>query len=244
MISCSQAAPVGGLATLRQNCGSTKDGIGAATFVEVSPPVAALRAFVEAFSASFAFGDGVAVRAGFGCARPSLARSSSAWPVVESQTASGAGALPSRSMKGVGALPLPAAIVRIARPDATERSIVRTPPPSSPSLASASRCLMSSQLVRFPAKLVGLHAHQHEAALQPLAVERELELAARQRLAGLAVLGRPGAAVEQLYRAAAVLVRGYRALEVAVAQRMVLDLDGEALVGRGSATAPWSPPTT
>ena len=51
---------MGGLTTLRQNCGSTKDGIGAAGFVEILPAAAALCVFGTALSASFALGDGAA----------------------------------------------------------------------------------------------------------------------------------------------------------------------------------------
>ena len=42
----------------------------------------------------------------------------------------------------------------------------------------------------------------------------------------------PGALVPQHHRAAAVLALGDRALELAVVERMVLDVHGEALVGR------------
>ena len=64
--------------------------------------------------------------------------------------------------------------------------------------ANSSRCLISSQLVRLPPVAVVLHAHQHPAAVQPLALERELQLALRQRLVGRLVPFRlPIAAVPQ-----------------------------------------------
>ena len=104
------------------------------------------------FAASFAFGDGAAV-VGSGLSRPAARRSSLASPWLEFQIASAAGALSTPSMKGLGALPLPWAIVAIARPEATDLSIASTPPPSSRSLASSSRCLISSQFVRLPPNL-------------------------------------------------------------------------------------------
>ncbi len=94
--------------------------------------------------------------------------------------------------------------------------------------------MLDEQPVRpFAAELVAFHAHQHEAALEPLAGQHELQLAVGERLfRRLVLLRRPEAAVEQLHRAAAVLPLGDGALEVAVAQRMVLDLDRQALVAR------------
>jgi hypothetical protein len=54
-----------------------------------------------------------------------------------------------RVMKDVGALPLPAAIAATLRPEAIDLGSVRRASPS-PSRASSSRCLSSSQLVRLP----------------------------------------------------------------------------------------------
>ena len=48
-------------------------------------------------------------------------------------------------MNGLAALPLPAAISAIVRPEATERSSSVGPSPL-PSTAPSSRCLISSQL--------------------------------------------------------------------------------------------------
>ena len=90
---------------------------------------------------------------------------------------------------------------------------------------------------------VPFHAHQHPAAMQALAFEDELEVALLQAFMRIA-LRRPVAAVPQLHRAAAILAFRNGALEVAVVERMVLDLDRQALDRRDRATGPWSPPTT
>ena len=83
------------------------------------------------------------------------------------------------------------------------------------------------------AGLVVLDADQDPAAVQALAFEAELEVAVGQGLlGGLRAFRGPVAAVPDLDGAAAVLALGDGALEVAVAERVVLDLDGEALVVR------------
>ena len=69
--------------------------------------------------------------------------------------------------------------------------------------------------------------HQHPAAPQPLAVQPELELALLEARAGVVAERLPGAGVPQHHRAAAVLAPGDRALEVAVLDGMVLDVDGQ-----------------
>ena len=53
-------------------------------------------------------------------------------------------------MKGVGALPVPIAISRKVRPDATDVSFSSRMASSLPSFETSSRCLISSQLVRLP----------------------------------------------------------------------------------------------
>ena len=81
---------------------------------------------------------------------------------------------------------------------------------------------------------VALHAHEHPAALQLLAGEHELELALAQLRLGRrsAPSRQPVAAIPQLHGAAAVLALWNRAFEVAVVERMVLDLHREPLVVR------------
>ena len=74
-------------------------------------------------------------------------------------------------------------------------------------------------------------AHEHPAALQLLARQREFELALAQGLGGIAI-GSPEAAVPQHHRAAAIFALGDGAFEVAVVERVVLHLDREALVLR------------
>jgi hypothetical protein len=77
-----------------------------------------------------------------------------------------------------------------------------------------------------------VHAHESPAALELLAVEAELELALAIALDGiaLALLWGPGAAVPEEDGAAAVLPLGDDPLEATVIQRMVLDVDGQALL--------------
>ena len=83
-----------------------------------------------------------------------------------------------------------------------------------------------------------LHPHQHPAAVQPLAVEREFEVALRPAPARRhAAFGLPVAAVPELHRAAAILALGDGALEVAIVERMILDLHRQPLVVRGRARA-------
>lgn len=77
------------------------------------------------------------------------------------------------------------------------------------------------------------HAHKHEAAVQALAFEGELEVALGKRLfRALLSLRLPIAAIPQHDRAAAILAFRNRAFEVAIIERMILDLDGQALVVR------------
>ncbi len=77
-----------------------------------------------------------------------------------------------------------------------------------------------------------LHADQHPAAMQVLAVQGELQVAGCQALLGRHALRRPGAAVPELDGAAAILAFRDGALEVAVVQRVVLHLDRQPLVMR------------
>ena len=74
------------------------------------------------------------------------------------------------------------------------------------------------------------HPHQHPAAMQLLAVQGELQVALFEAALGIVAL--PIAAVPELHRAAAILALRDRAFEVAVVERMILDLDREALVVR------------
>src|ERR1700676_265845 len=78
-----------------------------------------------------------------------------------------------------------------------------------------------------------LQAAPNPTAVQSLPVQRELQFAACERVFGrLAADGLPIDAIPQLHGAAAVFALGYRAFKVAVVERVVLDLDGEALVVR------------
>ncbi len=83
-----------------------------------------------------------------------------------------------------------------------------------------------------PFPVVG-HPDQHEAALQALALERKLEIALRQSLLrGLLAFRLPVAAVPKHDRAATILALRDRPFEIAVVERMIFHLDGEALVMR------------
>ena len=80
---------------------------------------------------------------------------------------------------------------------------------------------------------VPLHPHEHPRPVQALARERELQVALGDLRVGRGVpLGRPGAAIPELHGAAAILAVRDRALEIAIQQRVVLDLYGQALLRR------------
>lgn len=77
------------------------------------------------------------------------------------------------------------------------------------------------------------HAHQHEAAVQALALQGELEVAFCQRLLRALISFRfPIAPIPEHDRAAAVLTFRNGAFEVAIVQRVILDLDCQPLVVR------------
>ena len=80
------------------------------------------------------------------------------------------------------------------------------------------------------AAAVVLHAHQHPLALEFLTHQREFEVTLGETFRR--VFGVPVAAVPDLHRAAAVLALGDGALEVAVVERMILDLHREPLLAR------------
>src|SRR5688572_19308293 len=75
-----------------------------------------------------------------------------------------------------------------------------------------------------------MHADEGPFALEPLAVELEGELSCLEALVRIAH-GLPRAAVPEHDGAPPVLAHGDRAFKLAVLDRVVLDLDGEALVG-------------
>jgi hypothetical protein len=82
------------------------------------------------------------------------------------------------------------------------------------------------------AAAVVAQTHQHPAAVQSLALERELQVAAAQRLLGrLGPLRNPVAAIPKLHGAAPILAGRNRSFEITVIERMILHLDRETLVG-------------
>jgi hypothetical protein len=136
-------------------------------------------------------------------------------------------------MNGFGLRPLPAAMASIGRPDATEVSFCsRT---AAPLAAHGELVAVLDQepvcvLASFP--IVG-HADQDKSAVQPIALQRELEIALRQRLlGGLRSLRFPITAIPQHDRAAAILTLGDRPFEVAIIERMIFNLDGKPFVTR------------
>ena len=76
--------------------------------------------------------------------------------------------------------------------------------------------------------------------MQLLAVQVEFQIALLE--AAIGIVGFPIAAIPELHGAAAILVVGNRAFEIAVIQRMVLDLDREPLVAADRARDRASPP--
>ena len=77
-----------------------------------------------------------------------------------------------------------------------------------------------------------MHADEYPASREPRTLEREFEIALRQGLLGRERTFRvPVAAVPELHGAAAVFSGRYRAFEIAIVERMVLDLDGQPLIG-------------
>lgn len=75
------------------------------------------------------------------------------------------------------------------------------------------------------------HPHQRPASAHSCARQTKAELAAVERLRHVP-LGLPDAAIPQHDSAAAILALGNRALETAVAQRMILGADREPLFAR------------
>ena len=80
---------------------------------------------------------------------------------------------------------------------------------------------------------VMFHAHQHKTAMQPLPFERELEIALLERLFWRKVAFRlPISPVPELHCSPAILPLRDRTFEVAVIERVILDLNGKSLVLR------------
>src|SRR5260221_8782125 len=74
------------------------------------------------------------------------------------------------------------------------------------------------------------HADERPFALQLLAVEGEFERALAIGGFGVLVVRLPGAVIPEQHRAAAILTPRNDALEIAIVERMVLDMDGKALL--------------
>ncbi len=74
------------------------------------------------------------------------------------------------------------------------------------------------------------HPHQHPAAMQLVAMQGEFQVAFLEALFG--IVGFPITTVPELHGAAAILALRNRAFEIAVVERMVLDLDRQPLVVR------------
>src|SRR5690606_17733527 len=100
--------------------------------------------------------------------------------------------------------------------------------PGSPGLvARTSSCLGKAREQPLGLRIVGAHPHQRPASLHLVATQCEHQLATPEALVWVA-LTLPGAAVPDLHRAAAVLPLGDLALELAVLERVILDLDRQS----------------
>ncbi|MNV22051.1 hypothetical protein D3C71_1130080 [compost metagenome] len=75
------------------------------------------------------------------------------------------------------------------------------------------------------------HTNKHEAAMQPIALQRELEIAFRQCVfRGPVAFRLPVAAIPEHHRTTAILALGNGAFEITIVERVILDLDGQPLV--------------
>src|SRR5436190_13496453 len=91
--------------------------------------------------------------------------------------------------------------------------------------------LLDQQPVVLAVLATAAQADQRPAAVQPLAVQLEGELAVLERRIDI-VMRLPGAAVPQHHRAAAIFALGDRAFERTILDRMVLYVHGQPLVVR------------
>jgi hypothetical protein len=83
------------------------------------------------------------------------------------------------------------------------------------------------------ASAVIAHPHKDKASLQTLALQAKLEIALCQGLLwAIVAFGLPIAAIPQHHRAAAILAFPDGTFEIAVVERMILDLNGKTLVVR------------
>ena len=158
---------------------------------------------------------------------PFAARSSAASPLLLFQTARGLGLAFQHERLGS---PAPASGNRFHwSPEATERSSSRTAPPS-PSRASSSRCLMSSQLVRFPPVRSWRMRTSTQLPCRRSPSRVNLKSPFARASSGVCSLQASNTPVPELHRAATILALGDGAFEVTIVQRMVLDLDSKTLV--------------
>ena len=80
---------------------------------------------------------------------------------------------------------------------------------------------------------VACHAHEHPASLELLARHHELQIAiAEHATNGFIAFRHPEATVPQHDRAAAVFLLRDRSFEITIIERVILNLDGEALITR------------
>ena len=143
----------------------------------------------------------------------------------------GLGGLLCRLHERLRARPLPAAILR-HRAARGDRAVFGEHGLPIAVLAAWSRCLMSSQLMCLPLALSLMRTStQPPCRRSPSSTNLKSPLA--KASSGVRPPSRfPVSAVPQLHGAAAVFALRNRPLEVAVVERMVFDLDRQALVGR------------
>src|SRR5258708_11351012 len=92
------------------------------------------------------------------------------------------------------------------------------------------------------ARRLAAHANERPLAVQLPAVEGEFERALAVGGFRFLVVRLPGAMIPEQHRAAAILALGDHPLEIAIVERMVLDMDGEALLAGIEARPPRNRP--
>ena len=132
-------------------------------------------------------------------------------------------------MNGFGALPLPCAIC-VHRSPRGHGAILFQDVVGLALFGEFVTVLDQEPVGALAAVAVALHPHQHPAAVQLVAVQGEFQVALLE--AALGIIGFPGAAIPQHDGAAAILVVRNGAFEIAVIERVILDLDRQPLVMR------------
>ena len=130
-------------------------------------------------------------------------------------------------MNGFGALPLPSAIC--VQAPAGSDGLIGVQNVVGFALFGEFVAVLDQQPVgALAAVAVMAHPHQYPTAMQLVAIQREFQVALLEAL--FRIVGFPITAVPKLHGAAAILAFGNGAFEIAVVERMILDLDRQPLV--------------